>query len=148
MGQRIAQLAVTVRDYDEALAFYVGKLGFECLEDTDLGAGKRWVRVQPRGSDGAGILLARAVTDAQLASVGRQAGGRVFLFLETDDFWRDYEALLARGVTFVRALRGVVRDGGRVRGSVRQPVRPHRAVALTASLFAERRPRYSFFPSK
>ena len=103
MGQRIAQLAVTVRDYDEALAFYVGKLGFECLEDTDLGAGKRWVRVQPRGSDGAGILLARAVTDAQLASVGRQAGGRVFLFLETDDFWRDYEALLARGVTLVRA---------------------------------------------
>ena len=103
MAQHIAQLAVTVRDYDEALAFYVGKLGFECLEDTDLGAGKRWVRVRPAGSDGAGILLARAVTEAQAASVGHQAGGRVFLFLETDDFWRDYEAFRARGVTFVRA---------------------------------------------
>jgi catechol 2,3-dioxygenase-like lactoylglutathione lyase family enzyme len=102
MVQRIAQFAVTVRDYDEALAFYVGKLGFECLEDTDLGGGKRWVRVRPRGSDGAGILLARAVSEPQTASVGRQAGGRVFVFLETDDFWRDYEALLARGVTFVR----------------------------------------------
>jgi predicted enzyme related to lactoylglutathione lyase len=99
--QYISQFAVTVRDYDEALAFYVDKLGFEKVEDTDLGAGKRWVRVRPPGSP-AGILLARAVGERQLASVGNQTGGRVFVFLETDDFWRDYKALVARGVTFVR----------------------------------------------
>jgi predicted enzyme related to lactoylglutathione lyase len=85
-----------------ALAFYVDHLGFERLEDTDLGGGKRWVRVRPKGSTGAGILLARAATDAQLATVGNQTGGRVFIFLETDDFRRDYEALVARGPTFVR----------------------------------------------
>jgi predicted enzyme related to lactoylglutathione lyase len=103
MTQHITQLAVTVRDYDEALAFYVDKLGFECLENTDLGGGKRWVRVRPRASDGAGILLARATTDAQRASVGNQTGGRVFIFLETDDCSGDYAALVARGVTFVRS---------------------------------------------
>jgi catechol 2,3-dioxygenase-like lactoylglutathione lyase family enzyme len=101
MTQRITQFAITVRDYDEALAFYVGALGFEKLEDTDLGGGKRWVRVRPPG-EGAGILLARAVGDAQLASVGNQTGGRVFVFLETDDFARDYAAYTARGVRFVR----------------------------------------------
>jgi predicted enzyme related to lactoylglutathione lyase len=102
MTQRIAQFTVTVRDYDEALEFYVDKLGFERIEDTDLGEGKRWVRVRPAGSTGAGILLARAVSDTQNASVGNQAGGRVFVFLETDDFWRDYHRLVERGVAFVR----------------------------------------------
>ena len=102
MVQHIAQLTVTVRDYDEALAFYVDKLGFEPLEDTDLGGGKRWVRVRPAGSTGAAILLARAVSDEQLVSVGNQTGGRVFIFLQTDDFWRDYNALVERGVAFVR----------------------------------------------
>jgi catechol 2,3-dioxygenase-like lactoylglutathione lyase family enzyme len=102
MPQSITQFAVTVRDYDEALRFYVDKLGFEKVEDTDLGGGKRWVRVKPSGGAGAGILLARAVTHEQRASVGNQTGGRVFIFLETDDFWRDHDALLARGVTFVR----------------------------------------------
>ena|ERR1700687_2351205 len=102
MAQRIAQFAVTVRDYDEALAFYVDKLGFDRLEDTDLGGGKRWVRVRPPGSTGAGILLARAVSERQNASVGNQTGGRVFVFLETDDFWRDYKRLAERGVPFVR----------------------------------------------
>lgn len=102
MGQGISQFAVTVRDYDEALAFYVDKLGFERLEDTDLGGGKRWVRVRPSGSAGAGILFAKAVTEKQLSSVGNQTGGRVFVFLETDDFWRDYNTLVARGVVFVR----------------------------------------------
>ncbi len=102
MPQRISQFAVTVRDYDEALAFYVEKLGFDRVEDTDLGGGKRWVRVRPPGSTGAGILLARAVSDRQKASVGNQAGGRVFIFLETDDFWRDYKRLVERGVSFVR----------------------------------------------
>ncbi len=102
MTQRIAQFTVTVRDYDEALAFYVGTLGFERLEDTDLGNGKRWVRVAPKGSGGAGLLLARAVDERQRASVGNQTGGRVFIFLETDDFQRDYQRLTAKGVRFVR----------------------------------------------
>ena len=102
MPQHISQFAVTVRDYDEALRFYVDKLGFDRLEDIDLGGGKRWVRVRPAGSTGAGILLARAASPEQEASVGRQTGGRVFVFLETDDFWRDYRALVARGVSFVR----------------------------------------------
>jgi predicted enzyme related to lactoylglutathione lyase len=100
--QSVALFAITVRDYDEALAFYVGTLGFEKLEDTDLGSGKRWVRVRPPGSRGAEILLARAVGDRQLASVGNQTGGRVFVFLETDDFMRDYQRYVERGVKFVR----------------------------------------------
>jgi len=102
MSFRIAHVTLTVRDYGEAIAFYVEKLGFDLLEDTDLGAGKRWVRVRPVGSSGTGILLARAVDAKQVASVGNQTGGRVFLFVETDDFKRDYEALSARGVSFVR----------------------------------------------
>jgi predicted enzyme related to lactoylglutathione lyase len=102
MPQNISQFTVTVRDYDEALAFYVDKLGFEKLEDTDLGGGKRWVRVRPSGSTGAGILLAKAVNEKQLASVGNQTGGRVFIFIETDEFSRDYSALVSRGVVFVR----------------------------------------------
>ncbi len=108
MRQRLALITVTVRDYDEAIAFYVDKLGFTLLEDTDRGGGKRWVRVGPPGwgqegsGTGAAILLARAVTPEQLASVGNQTGGRVFLFLETDDFWRDYREMTARGVVFVR----------------------------------------------
>jgi catechol 2,3-dioxygenase-like lactoylglutathione lyase family enzyme len=100
--QRIAQFTVTVHDYDRAIAFYVDKLGFELVEDTDLGNGKRWVRVRPRGSDGCAILLARAVNEPQMESVGDQTGGRVFVFLETDDFWRDYNAMTSRGVSFVR----------------------------------------------
>jgi predicted enzyme related to lactoylglutathione lyase len=102
MTQRISQFAVTVREYDEALAFYLDKLGFEKVEDTDLGDGKRWVRVRPPGSTGAGILLARAVGEKQIASVGNQTGGRVFIFLETDNFWRDYNRLVERHVVFVR----------------------------------------------
>jgi catechol 2,3-dioxygenase-like lactoylglutathione lyase family enzyme len=100
--QRLALIALLVREYDEALAFYVGKLGFELLEDTDLGDGKRWVRVAPPGSLGSALLLARAVNDDQRAAVGRQGGGRVFLFLETDDFARDYALYRSQGVTFVR----------------------------------------------
>jgi catechol 2,3-dioxygenase-like lactoylglutathione lyase family enzyme len=102
MPQHIFQVVVTVRDYDEALAFYTEKLGFEQLEDTDLGDGKRWVRVRPPRSTGASILLARATSDAQRATVGNQTGGRVFLFLETDDFRRDHATLVSRGVVFVR----------------------------------------------
>lgn len=103
MPSRIAQFAVTVRDYDEAIRFYVETLGFTLLEDTDLGEGKRWVRVAPAGGEtGATILLARAATPEQLASVGNQTGGRVFIFIETDNFWSDYERLKSRGVTFIR----------------------------------------------
>jgi len=104
MPQRLAQLALTVLDYDDAIRFYVDKLGFELVEDTAMGSEKRWVRVRPPGAPpgGAELLLARAVTDAQRASVGNQTGGRVFLFLETDDFERDFEAYTAKGVRFVR----------------------------------------------
>lgn len=105
MRQRIASFALTVRDYDEAIAFYVGKLGFTLIEDSDLGGGKRWVRVAPPGSNhsnDATLLLAKAVNPQQLASVGNQTGGRVFIFLETDDFLRDYERYRAAGVRFVR----------------------------------------------
>ena len=99
--QRITQIAITVREYDEAIAFYVGTLGFILAEDTDMGNGKRWVRVVPPGSNaGAAILLARAATPEQVATVGNQTGGRVFLFLETDDFHRDYERYRSRGVVF------------------------------------------------
>jgi catechol 2,3-dioxygenase-like lactoylglutathione lyase family enzyme len=92
-----------VRDYDEALAFYCNKLRFTLVEDTyQPGQDKRWVVVAPPGSSGTTLLLARATTPAQVAAIGNQTGGRVFLFLETDDFWRDYNALRATGVRFVR----------------------------------------------
>jgi catechol 2,3-dioxygenase-like lactoylglutathione lyase family enzyme len=100
---RLALAALLVRDYDEAIGFYVGKLGFELVEDADQGGGKRWVVVRPRGSD-AGLLLARAMGD-QAARIGDQAGGRVFLFLETDDFARDHAAFQAAGVRFLEAPR-------------------------------------------
>ena len=90
---------VVVPDYDRGIAFYVGKLGFRLVEDTDLGGGKRWVRVQPQGAETA-ILLARAVNERQSASIGNQTGGRVGFFLQTDDFGRDHAAFLAKGVVF------------------------------------------------
>lgn len=103
MQQSIAHVAVLVRDYDEALAFYVGVLGFRLIEDLDQPAQrKRWVTVAPPGSSGTSLLLARASTSQQDVFVGDQTGGRVFLFLRTDDFWRDYERLTAAGVHFVR----------------------------------------------
>ncbi|MCE9596135.1 MAG: VOC family protein [Planctomycetes bacterium] len=102
MACRLSLVALLVREYDEAIAFYVSKLGFELVEDTDLGAGKRWVRVRPPDSEGAELLLARAANAEQAAQIGRQSGGRVFLFYETDDFARDYAAFLARGVVFRR----------------------------------------------
>ncbi len=101
---RLGAVSLLVRDYDEALAFYVGKLGLEPVEDSDLGGGKRWVTVRPRGGE-TSLLLARAMTDAQRARVGDQAGGRVWLFLETDDFARDHAAWTAAGVVFREAPR-------------------------------------------
>ncbi len=103
MNQSITHVALVVRDYDEALAFYVGKLGFRLLEDTyQPEQQKRWVVIAPPGSTGTTLLLARASTPEQEAFIGNQAGGRVFLFLKTDDFRRDYERMVAAGVRFVR----------------------------------------------
>ena len=103
MRQALAHIALVVRDYDEALAFYVGKLGFEVLEDSyQPEQDKRWVVVAPPNSKGAALLLARASKPEQESFIGNQAGGRVFLFLSTDNFWRDYEAMLAKGIVFVR----------------------------------------------
>lgn len=96
---RLGAVSLLVRDYDEAVAFYVGKLGFDLSEDTDMGDGKRWVRVTPMGGE-TSLLLARATTDDQRARIGDQAGGRVWLFLETDDLMRDHAAWSTAGVTF------------------------------------------------
>lgn len=104
--QSLALVSLVVRDYDEALAFYVGTLGFRLVEDTvQPEQHKRWVVVAPPGPGSSHILLARASTPEQLARVGDQTGGRVFLFLATDDFWRDYHRYAGDGVTFVRAPR-------------------------------------------
>jgi len=100
MKQHIGGLALVVADYDEAIAWYTRVLGFELLEDTDMGGGKRWVMLAPPGSQETRLLLAKAATPEQQASVGHQAGGRVFLFLHTDDFWRDYQRMKAAGATF------------------------------------------------
>ena len=103
MRQSIATIAYVVRDYDEAIKFFVEKLGFELMEDTcreHEQAGKRWVVVKPSGSAGCSLLLAKALGDQQLSAVGNQSGGRVFLFLHTDDFHRDHEAMKAKGVVF------------------------------------------------
>ena len=105
MAQHIGAVALLVRDYDEAKAYYAGVLGFEVVEDTDMGGGKRWLVVTPPGSAETRLLLARAVTPEQQARVGDQTGGRVFLFLHTDDFRRDFAALKSRGVRFCEAPR-------------------------------------------
>jgi catechol 2,3-dioxygenase-like lactoylglutathione lyase family enzyme len=103
MPQMLALIALVVSDYDEAIAFFVGKLGFVLLEDTYLPEqDKRWVVVAPEGNSGASILLARAATERQAQFIGNQTGGRVFLFLKTEDFWQDYHAYRERGVVFVR----------------------------------------------
>jgi catechol 2,3-dioxygenase-like lactoylglutathione lyase family enzyme len=103
-ARRIAYVAVLVRAYDEAIAYYTGTLGFDLIEDRPISEGKRWVLVGP-GGGGTALLLARATTAEQVERVGDQTGGRVFLFLHTDDFARDHEALRARGVRFTEAPR-------------------------------------------
>ncbi|MDR7221657.1 VOC family protein [Aminobacter aminovorans] len=104
-GRRVATVSVVVADYDQAIAWYVGKLGFTLAEDVDLGGGKRWVTVEPCSGQGARLLLAKADGDRQVAAIGNQTGGRVFLFLETDDFARDHATMLANGVEFREAPR-------------------------------------------
>jgi catechol 2,3-dioxygenase-like lactoylglutathione lyase family enzyme len=106
MLQTIAHLTLVVRDYDEAIAFFTQTLGFDLIEDTPSkdrqGRDKRWVLIAPRGSDGTQILLAKASNEEEASRIGNQTGGRVFLFLRTDDFWRDYKAMREKGVKFVR----------------------------------------------
>ena len=99
MKQKLALVAILVPDYDEAIDFFTQSLGFELLEDSDQGNGKRWVRVRPKGGDTA-FLLARAVTQRQRDAIGNQGGGRVWLFLQTDSFQRDYAAFRGAGVPF------------------------------------------------
>ena len=102
MVQSIAHIALVVDDYDEAIKFYTEKLNFTLLEDTPQSATKRWVLVAPPGARECSLLLAKGVGEEQRSRVGNQTGGRVFLFLQTDDFWRDYEKMRARDIHFVR----------------------------------------------
>ena len=103
MAQMLAQISILVNDYDEAIDFYTRKLGFEKIEDTVLSATKRWVVIAPAPNKGScSLLLAKAASDEQRTRIGNQTGGRVFLFLHTDDFWNDYQRYSANGVEFVR----------------------------------------------
>jgi catechol 2,3-dioxygenase-like lactoylglutathione lyase family enzyme len=106
MSQNIGYVTLVVRDYDEAIAFFTRSLGFDLIEDTPSkdrqGRDKRWVLVAPRGSRGTALLLAKASTPEEVSRIGNQTGGRVFLFLHTDDFWRDYNAMREKGVKFIR----------------------------------------------
>lgn len=102
MKQSIIHISLLVRDYDEALDFYLQKLGFDLVEDTRLSETKRWVLVKPPGSSGCCLLLAKAANEQQLSAVGNQSGGRVFLFLETDHFDQSYQSMLENGIIFVR----------------------------------------------
>jgi catechol 2,3-dioxygenase-like lactoylglutathione lyase family enzyme len=100
--QSIAHIALVVKDYDEAIEFFVDKLDFQLVEDTKLTADKRWIIVAPPGSRGCSLLLAKAANEKQKSAIGNQTGGRVFLFLQTDDFWRDHDKFTKRGVVFIR----------------------------------------------
>ena len=102
MKQYIAHFALIVEDYDEAIDFYTQKIGFELIEDTKLNEEKRWVLVKPKGATETAILLAKATNTEQESRIGNQTGGRVFMFLYTDNFWRDYHLMLEKGVEFVR----------------------------------------------
>jgi catechol 2,3-dioxygenase-like lactoylglutathione lyase family enzyme len=102
MKQSIVHIALVVDDYDEAITFYTEKLDFTLVEDTIQSATKRWVLVAPKGSEDCCLLLAKGVGEEQRSRIGNQTGGRVFLFLKTDDFWRDYKNMQSQGITFVR----------------------------------------------
>ncbi|RQO74285.1 hypothetical protein DBR43_02490 [Pedobacter sp. KBW06] len=102
MKQQIGYMALVVADYDEAIAFYTQKLHFTLLEDTVQSPTKRWVRIAPPGSPESGLLLAKASNGEQKSRIGNQTGGRVFLFLYTDDFWRDYQDMTDKGINFIR----------------------------------------------
>ncbi|WP_350284885.1 VOC family protein [uncultured Croceitalea sp.] len=102
MKQHIAHIAIVVEDYDKAISFYTKKLDFDLIEDTRLDEHKRWVVVAPKGAKECSLLLAKAANEKQRVAVGNQSGGRVFLFLFTDDFKRDYDKMVGRGINFVR----------------------------------------------
>lgn len=102
MKQRIAHIGLVVKDYDEAIDFYTNKLDFVLLEDSKIDEKKRWVMVAPPGAKECSLLLAKAANEEQSKSIGNQTGGRVFLFLFTDDFWRDYNKMVDRKINFVR----------------------------------------------
>lgn len=102
MNQRIVQVALVVADYDEAIRFYTSVLNFDLLEDEAMSETKRWVVLKPKGDGIFSLLLAKAANEEQEKVIGHQAGGRVFLFLHTDDFWRDHKDLVEKGVEFVR----------------------------------------------
>lgn len=102
MNQRIAQISLVVDDYDEAIAFYTQKLGFDLVEDTVMSTTKRWVIVKPVGEGSCQLLLAKAANEEQKSRVGNQTGGRVFMFLHTEDFDRDYQNLLQNGIEIIR----------------------------------------------
>ena len=103
--QSIGNIAIVVDDYDEAIEFYTKKLRFQLVEDTKLSEGKRWVQISPQNSNGTNLLLAKASSKEQTLAVGNQAGGRVFLFLQTNDFWRDYNYMKTQGVEFLEEPR-------------------------------------------
>jgi catechol 2,3-dioxygenase-like lactoylglutathione lyase family enzyme len=105
MTQTLAQVTLVVREYDEAIAFFTEKVGFHLIEDSALSAGTRWVVVGPDGPASLRLLLARASTPEQVRTIGSQTGGRVFLFLHTDNIWSDYRAMQSRGVKFLEAPR-------------------------------------------
>jgi len=105
MQQNIAQIALIVKDYDEAISFYTEKLNFKLIEDTKLSETKRWVKIAPLGTNDCCLLLAKASNDKQAKFIGNQAGGRVFLFLYTDNFWRDYKNMLEKGIHFTSSPR-------------------------------------------
>jgi catechol 2,3-dioxygenase-like lactoylglutathione lyase family enzyme len=102
MKQHIAHITLLVKDYDDAIKFYTEKLDFDLIEDTVLSETKRWVLVRPKGAAECSLLLAKAADEQQNDNVGNQTGGRVFLFLYTDDFWRDYKTMVTKGISFVR----------------------------------------------
>src|SRR5690242_10288209 len=101
MKRSISAVALVVRDYDEAIAYFTRTLDFDLVEDTPMGNGRRWVRVAPPGGNGASLVLAKAANEHQQSRIGDQTGGRVFLFLHTDDFQRDFTTWKSRGVVFV-----------------------------------------------
>ena len=105
MSCSIGLVSLLVKDYDEAISFYVNSMGFTLVEDTKMGETKRWVIVAPKGSTGTNLLLAKAMSEQEMSAVGNQAGGRVWLFLNTDDFYRDYNAMKENGVTFLETPR-------------------------------------------
>ena len=133
MKQSLAHISILVRDYDEAIQFYTGALGFTLVDDTPQADGKRWVLVAPPGSAGSSLLLAKASGEAQQKSIGNQTGGRVFLFLHTDDFWRDYDRYQKNKVVFVRGpvneVYGTVAVFKDLYGNLWDLVEPAKAVA-------------------